>query len=305
MDAVFDIVADDGNTSSRHSKLSYIASGQPISLSCRQTVPEVLWITSSNGVLTGAIRKLFSFHAGHHAKLCSHHFVLNVASQTSVSVEFAPDCSWIQCTQCKCAHFIHDSITLTSSEYDVSSDGALTVDYEACNDSNQCLPVNNAVPVCLCYHISQLMPLLNCVSYGSVVCPCHTGTSDADDEEVSISLLKLFSFHAGHHAKLCSHHFVLNVASQTSVSVEFAPDCSWIQCTQCKCAHFIHDSITLTSSEYDVSSDGALIAVDATLKLRFLRFGCLSLSHRIMNPRPYCTGTYVIAENSKGDVINT
>ncbi|KRZ93767.1 hypothetical protein T08_2135 [Trichinella sp. T8] len=26
-----------------------------------------------------------------------------------------------------------------------------------------------------------------------------------------------------------------------------------------------------------------------TLKLRFLRFGCLSLSHRIMNPRPYCT----------------
>ncbi|KRZ85924.1 hypothetical protein T08_10632 [Trichinella sp. T8] len=30
MDAVFDIVADDGNTSSRHSKLSYIASGQPI-----------------------------------------------------------------------------------------------------------------------------------------------------------------------------------------------------------------------------------------------------------------------------------
>ncbi|KRX82359.1 hypothetical protein T06_12683 [Trichinella sp. T6] len=69
---------------------------------------------------------------------------------------------------------------------------------------------------------------------------------------------KLFSFHAGHHAKLCSHQFVLNVASQTSVSIEFAPDCSWIQCTQCKCAHFIHDSITLTSCEYDVSSDGAL-----------------------------------------------
>ncbi|KRY22797.1 hypothetical protein T12_8443 [Trichinella patagoniensis] len=71
-------------------------------------------------------RKLFSFNAGHHAKLCSHQFVLNVASQTSVSIEFAPDCSWIQCTQCKCAHFIHDSITLTSSEYDVSSDGALS-----------------------------------------------------------------------------------------------------------------------------------------------------------------------------------
>ncbi|KRX82354.1 hypothetical protein T06_8703 [Trichinella sp. T6] len=30
-----------------------------------------------------------------------------------------------------------------------------------------------------------------------------------------------------------------------------------------------------------------LVAADATLKLRFLRFGCLFLSHRIMNTRPY------------------
>ncbi|KRY36673.1 hypothetical protein T01_2350, partial [Trichinella spiralis] len=90
-------------------------------------------------------------------------------SQTSVSIEFAPDCIWIvQClyytsnqrtsitlgysVHCnainlarvpfaldtvlshvhiigyvKCAHFIHDSITLTSSEFDVSSDGPLNV----------------------------------------------------------------------------------------------------------------------------------------------------------------------------------
>ncbi|KRY48156.1 hypothetical protein T03_4021 [Trichinella britovi] len=41
-------VADDGNTSSRHSKLSYIASGQPISLSCRQTVPEVFGLAYHN-----------------------------------------------------------------------------------------------------------------------------------------------------------------------------------------------------------------------------------------------------------------
>ncbi|KRX22025.1 hypothetical protein T07_9626 [Trichinella nelsoni] len=48
-----------------------------------------------------------------------------------------------------------------------------------------------------------------------------------------------------------SDHFVLNVAS---VSIEFAPDCSCIV----RCTHFIHCSISLTSSEYDISSDGAL-----------------------------------------------
>ncbi|KRZ91992.1 hypothetical protein T08_10238, partial [Trichinella sp. T8] len=58
----------------------------------------------------------------------------------------------------------------------------------------------------------------------------------------------------------CSDHFVLNVAS---VSIEFAPDCSYIV----QCTLFIHDSITLTSSEYDISSDGALIpfALDTVL----------------------------------------
>ncbi|KRZ94551.1 hypothetical protein T08_2343 [Trichinella sp. T8] len=70
----------------------------------------------------------------------------------------------------------------------------------------------------------------------------------------------------------CSDHFVLNVAS---VSIEFAPDCSCIV----QCTLFIHYSITLTSSEYDISSDGALIAADGTLKLRFLRF-CFSLSRK-------------------------
>ncbi|KRX31034.1 hypothetical protein T05_7488, partial [Trichinella murrelli] len=41
-------------------------------------------------------------------------------------------------------------------------------------------------------------------------------------------------------------HVHINVASQTSV-IGFV-----------KRAHFIHDSITLTSSEFDVSSDGPL-----------------------------------------------
>ncbi|KRX37153.1 hypothetical protein T05_15371 [Trichinella murrelli] len=57
--------------------------------------------------------------------------------------------------------------------------------------------------------------------------------------------------HHKHREKSCSDHFVLNVAS---VSIEFAPDCSYIV----QCTLFIHDSITLTSSEYDISSDGAL-----------------------------------------------
>ncbi|KRX51521.1 hypothetical protein T06_7314, partial [Trichinella sp. T6] len=52
-------------------------------------------------------------------------------------------------------------------------------------------------------------------------------------------------------------HFVLNVAS---VSIEFAPDCSCIVLYYFKVLiYFIHDSITLTSSEYNISSDGAVI----------------------------------------------
>ncbi|KRY27024.1 hypothetical protein T01_5440, partial [Trichinella spiralis] len=45
----------------------------------------------------------------------------------------------------------------------------------------------------------------------------------------------------------CSHQYVPYVASETSVI-------GYINCT-----HFIHNSITLTSSEYDVSSDGTFI----------------------------------------------
>ncbi|KRY33295.1 hypothetical protein T01_1282 [Trichinella spiralis] len=56
---------------------------------------------------------------------------------------------------------------------------------------------------------------------------------------------------SGHRDKSCSDHFVPNVAS---VSIEFASDCSCIV----QCTYFIYDSITLTSSEFDVSSDGPL-----------------------------------------------
>ncbi|KRX85039.1 hypothetical protein T06_4951, partial [Trichinella sp. T6] len=71
--------------------------------------------------ITSSPELLWNFICSRHRdKLCSDHFVLNVAS---VSIEFAPDCSCIV----QCTHFIHDSITLTSSEYDISSDGALTI----------------------------------------------------------------------------------------------------------------------------------------------------------------------------------
>ncbi|KRX33987.1 hypothetical protein T05_13327 [Trichinella murrelli] len=102
------------------------------------------------------LRHQLSFYGVPFALGSMSHFVLNVASQTSVSIEFAPDCSWIvqcllNCFQLsfalntvlshvhinvasqtsvigyvKRAHFIHDSITLTSSEFDVSSDGPLS-----------------------------------------------------------------------------------------------------------------------------------------------------------------------------------
>ncbi|KRX33585.1 hypothetical protein T05_2260, partial [Trichinella murrelli] len=60
--------------------------------------------------ITSSPELLWSFIcSGHRDKSCSDHFVLNVASYFKVLI-----------------YFIHDSITLTSSEYDISSDGALS-----------------------------------------------------------------------------------------------------------------------------------------------------------------------------------
>ncbi|XP_003366182.1 hypothetical protein Tsp_15746, partial [Trichinella spiralis] len=111
--------------------------------------------------ITSSPELLWSFICfGHRDKSCSDHFVLNVAS---VSIEFAPDCSCIV----QCTHFIHDSITLASSEYDIFSDGALTISlsqpssvravtssHEACIVGTPCSHGHKgvflAVPVCLC-----------------------------------------------------------------------------------------------------------------------------------------------------------
>ncbi|KRX64335.1 hypothetical protein T09_12482 [Trichinella sp. T9] len=62
------LLADDGNTSSRHSKLSYIASGQPISLSCRQTVPEVFSGKQRHSQAVGLCQFGLAYHnvARHH-----------------------------------------------------------------------------------------------------------------------------------------------------------------------------------------------------------------------------------------------
>ncbi|KRX44804.1 hypothetical protein T05_341 [Trichinella murrelli] len=78
---------------------------------------------------------------------------------------------------------------------------------------------------------------------------CHLLSVKTDSKTIGITSSAEFlwsSFCSGQRDKSCSHHFVLNVASQTSVIASYRD------------IHFIHDSITLTSSEYDISSDGAL-----------------------------------------------
>ncbi|KRY37419.1 hypothetical protein T01_1468 [Trichinella spiralis] len=182
-------------------------------------------------VLKGRLTSVISFiqnGKSRYATLQNNHFVLNVAS---VSIEFAPDGSCIV----QCTHFIHDSITLTSSEYGNSSDGALTV------------------PVYLC--LSRIVSFIN--SWKMRV--LHI-----------TSLSELFSF----------------LSLWTPCLVMFTSVCSRCGITNIlgyvKRAHFIHDSITLTSSEFDVSSDGPLstsdaeeegilFAADGTLKLRLIR----------------------------------
>ncbi|KRX56988.1 hypothetical protein T09_7404 [Trichinella sp. T9] len=107
--------------------------------------------------ITSSPELLWSFIcSGHRDKSCLHHFVLNVASQTSVNTSDAEDEGILFmfrsfCSKCGIrnitltssefdvspdglligyvmrAHFIHDSITLTSSEFDVFSDGSLTM----------------------------------------------------------------------------------------------------------------------------------------------------------------------------------
>ncbi|KRX26977.1 hypothetical protein T07_14549, partial [Trichinella nelsoni] len=66
------------------------------------------------------------------------------------------------------------------------------------------------------------------------------------------SLAELFatSFRSGQRSQSCSHQFVLDVASQTSV-IGYV-----------KCAHFIHDSITLTRSEFDLVPFATRVRMD-------------------------------------------
>ncbi|KRZ96015.1 hypothetical protein T08_10854, partial [Trichinella sp. T8] len=89
--------------------------------------------------ITSSPELLWIFICSEHPdKSCSDHFVLNAAS---VSIEFVPDCSCIVQYYFKVLiYFIHDSITLSSSEYDISSDGALwiTSSHEACTVGNPC-----------------------------------------------------------------------------------------------------------------------------------------------------------------------
>ncbi|KRX16745.1 hypothetical protein T07_6640 [Trichinella nelsoni] len=160
-----------------------------------------IYITSSPVLLWSFIC------SGHHDKSCSDHFVLNVASlvpfatRVSINVKAFPSRPSVlllitnsittslaelfstsfrsgHLGYVKCAHFIHDSITLTSSEFDVYSDGPPVLMSTSVHRAFEWRFL--AVPVCLCLsQISQPMPLSNCVSYGSDVfharlCPGHS-----------------------------------------------------------------------------------------------------------------------------------
>ncbi|XP_003380577.1 conserved hypothetical protein [Trichinella spiralis] len=193
-------------------------------------------VVIANFQITSSPELLWSFICfGHRDKSCSDHFVLNVAS---VSIEFAPDCSCIV----QCTHFIHDSITLASSEYDIFSDGALTISL------SQPSSVRAVSAFRMLRHPMKLVLLATLVHMDIKAFPSRSSVPLLITNSILTSLAELFStsFRSGHRAQSCSLQFILDVASQTSVIVYV------------KRAHFIHDSITLTSSEFDVSSDGPL-----------------------------------------------
>ncbi|KRY54223.1 hypothetical protein T03_5734, partial [Trichinella britovi] len=146
--------------------------------------------------------------SGHRDKSCSDHFVLNVAS---VSIEFVPDCSCIVQYYFKVLiYFIHDSITLTSSEYDISSDGAVTILLSQ-SSSVRTHPDNLLVLVAVSAfriyglrHPMKLVPLATLVHMDIKAFPSRP----------SVPLLITNSIS-------CSHQFVLDVASQTSVTMDY------------------------------------------------------------------------------------
>ncbi|KRX64705.1 hypothetical protein T06_9001 [Trichinella sp. T6] len=149
----------------------------------------------------------------------------------------------------KRTHFIHDSITLTSSEFDVSSDGSLIA-----ADATQ-IAFPTVLMLFLVTHIT-----LTSSEYDI----------SSDDALVPLATLvhmdiKAFPSRPSVPLLITNSIFLL---LWTPCLVMFTSVCSRCGITNIlgyvKRTHFIHDSITLTSSEFDVSSDGSLIAADAT-----------------------------------------
>ncbi|XP_003365984.1 hypothetical protein Tsp_15413, partial [Trichinella spiralis] len=132
-------------------------------------------------------------------------FVLNVAS---VSIEFAPDCSCIV----QCTHFIHDSITLASSEYDIFSDGALTISL------SQPSSVRAVSAFRMLRHPMKFVSLATLVHMDIKAFPSRSSGPLLITNSILTSLAELFStsFRSGHRAQSCSLQFILDVASQTS-----------------------------------------------------------------------------------------
>ncbi|KRX24012.1 hypothetical protein T07_8567, partial [Trichinella nelsoni] len=134
-----------------------------------------------------------SFCSGQRDKSCSHHFVLNLASQTSISIEFAPDCSWILVPLATLVH----------------------MDIKA-------FPSRPIVPLLITNSI--LVPLATLVHMDIKAFPSRP----------SVPLL------------ITNSIFVQDVSSQRSANLLL------IAVGYVNRAHFIHDSITLTSSEFDL-----------------------------------------------------
>ncbi|KRX84938.1 hypothetical protein T06_6357 [Trichinella sp. T6] len=160
-------------------------------------------------------------------------------------------------------YFIHDSITLTSSEYNISSDGAISLSQSS---SVRTHPDNELVLVAVSAfrmwyvknhyglrHPMKLVPLATLVHMDIKAFPSCP----------SVPLLITNSI--VHHVFKFLSLWTPCLVMFTSVCCKCGSQTSVIGYV--KCAHFIHDSITLTSSEFDVSSDGLQIPSSSQSKL--------------------------------------
>ncbi|KRY13852.1 hypothetical protein T12_16781 [Trichinella patagoniensis] len=188
------------------------------------------------GITSSAEFLWCSFCSGQRDNSCSHHFVLNFASQTSVSIEFAPDCSWI--VQCLLVPFA------TRVRMDVKAFPS--------RPSVPLLITHSVVPFALDTVLSHVH-IIGYVKCAHFIHDSITLTSSEFDLVPFATSVRMDvkSFPSRPSVPLLITHSVVPFALDTVLS--HVHIIGYV-----KCAHFIHDSITLSSSEFDVSSDGPL-----------------------------------------------